>query len=227
MNSSEIINQIISGNKQFVKQHGQAYFQAYSAKQTPFITLVSCSDSRVPLNAILPDTVNKIFSIQNIGNQILSSQGSIDYGIFHLKTPILMILGHSDCEAIKAYLNGFEDESFNIRVELDFLNRLVSLSGNISQLKENLSLAIEHNIDYQVNIACKKYRDLVHTNQLTVIGAFYDFTNDFGKGLGRVIIVNVNKKKRKEEIFNLPLFENIQEENKEIFIDRLKDRSNK
>lgn len=109
MNSSEIINQTISGNRQFVEQHGEAYFQAYNAKQTPFITLVSCSDSRVPLNAILPDTVNKIFSIQNIGNQILSSQGSIDYGIFHLKTPILMILGHSDCGAIKAYLNGFED----------------------------------------------------------------------------------------------------------------------
>lgn len=105
----------------------------------------------------------------------------------------------------------------------EHLNRLMSLSGNISKLKENLSLAIEHNIDYQVNIACKKYRELVHTNQLTVIGAFYDFTNDFGNGLGRVIIVNVNKKKQKEEIFNLPLFENILEENKEIFIDRLSD----
>ena len=134
-----------------------------------------------------------------------------------------MILVHSDCGAIKAYLNGFEDESLNIRVELDFLNRLMSLSGNISKLKENLSLAIEHNIDYQVNIACKKYRDHVHTNQLTVIGAFYDFTNDFGKGVSRVIIVNVNKNKQKEEIFNLPLFKNILEENKEIFIGRLAD----
>jgi len=219
--NSEILDQIISGNRLFVEQHGEEYFQEYSQKQTPFITLVSCSDSRVPLNAILPDTVNRIFSIQNIGNQILSSQGSIDFGIYHLRTPILMILGHSDCGAIKAYLNGFENESYNIRVELDFLNRLVSLSGNLTKLKENVSLAIEHNIDYQVNIACKKYRELVKSDKLAVIGAFYDFTNDFGKGLGRVIIVNVNKKKRREDIFNLPLFQKIREENKEIFIDRL------
>jgi len=223
MLNSEIINQIISGNKQFVEHHGEEYFRTYSQKQTPFVTLVSCSDSRVPINAILPDTVNKIFSIQNIGNQILSSQGSIDYGIFHLKTPVLMILGHSDCGAIKSYLKGFEDESYNIRQELDFLNFSIAITDIAKEIKDNISIVIERNIDYQVNIAYKKYRDLIKLNKLTVIGAFYDFTNDFGKGSGRVIIVNVNKNKQKEDIFSLPLFESISEENKEIFIGRLSD----
>ncbi|MCK7460976.1 MAG: hypothetical protein MZU84_02360 [Sphingobacterium sp.] len=99
----EIVAQIVLGNNYFTQTHPHEYFESFSYEQKPYITLVTCSDSRVPLNSLMPDTSNKVFSIQNIGNQILSTEGSVDYGIYHLKTPLLFFLGHSDCGAIKAY----------------------------------------------------------------------------------------------------------------------------
>jgi high affinity sulfate transporter 1 len=68
----EIVTQIVLGNNYFTQTHPREYFETFSLEQKPYITLVTCSDSRVPLNALMPDTSNKVFSIQNIGNQILS-----------------------------------------------------------------------------------------------------------------------------------------------------------
>jgi len=66
----EIVSQIVLGNNYFTQTHPHEYFETFSFEQKPYITLVTCSDSRVPLNALMPDTSNKVFSIQNIGNQI-------------------------------------------------------------------------------------------------------------------------------------------------------------
>lgn len=221
MKNSEIIKQIVDGNKLFTNSHDKDYFNSFNQKQTPYITLVSCSDSRVPLNALMPDTSNKVFSIQNIGNQILSTEGSVDYGIFHLKTPVLMILGHSDCGAIKAYLKGFNEETYNIKHELDFLKPLINKYIDEQGFESVLSNVIEKNLDYQVNIAFKKYRQLILADKLTVVAAYYDFNEEFHKGFGKIIIVNVNKQKTENELRNLELFEKLSPSEKEYFIARI------
>jgi len=221
MQTSEIIRQIISGNKEFTSSHLESYFKSHEEKQTPYITLVSCSDSRVPSTAIMPDTVNRVFTIENIGNQILSTEGSVDYGIYHLKTPVLMIMGHSDCGAIKAYMHGFSEETYNIKRELDFFRPIINAHEDEKDFKKVLSHNIERNIDYQVSIAFKKYKDLVQQNKLVIIGAYYDFLNDFDKGKGRIIFVNVNKKKDVDEIIKTPFFEDVSEVEKQYFIGRI------
>jgi carbonic anhydrase len=221
MNISEIIGQIIDGNNQFTKAHNKEYFESFKKEQHPYITLVTCSDSRVPLNALMNDTSNKVFSIQNIGNQILSTEGSVDYGIYHLKTPLLMFMGHSDCGAIKAYLKGFETESYGIKHELDFLRPVISDHINNQDFESLHAHVIEKNLDYQVNIAFKKYKDLILSGKLTVIAGFYDFRGEFGKGQGTIVIVNVNKKKGIGEMHNMPAFSEMTLEQKEIHIGRL------
>lgn len=218
----EIVAQIILGNNYFTQTHPHEYFDSFSMEQKPYITLVTCSDSRVPLNSLLPDTSNKVFSIQNIGNQILSTEGSVDYGIYHLKTPLLFFLGHSDCGAIKAYLAGFDKETYNIKHELDFLQPTIkesSVNGDIEKLH---SLVIEKNLDYQVNIAYKKYKDLVLSGDLTIMAGFYDFRGEFGKGLGEIVIVNINKHKDVEEMRKLAIFDNLSTAQKELHIGRLR-----
>ncbi|MBI3501652.1 MAG: hypothetical protein HY063_07645 [Bacteroidetes bacterium] len=221
MNTSDIIAQLIEGNEIFTGAHQENYFDSFKKQQTPFITLVTCSDSRVPLNALLPDTANKIFSIQNIGNQILSTEGSVDYGIYHLKTPVLLFMGHSDCGAIKAYLKGFSEETFNIQHELDFLKPLIHEHAHTSDFEKLHAQVIEKNLDYQVNIACKKYKQLIADGKLTVIAAYYDFTGIFRKKQGQIVIVNVNKHKAEPELRNLPLFEKLNQLQKENYIGRL------
>ncbi len=218
---SDIVAQIILGNNYFTQTHPREYFEGFSLEQKPYITLVTCSDSRVPLNALMPDTSNKVFSIQNIGNQILSTEGSVDYGIYHLKTPLLLFLGHSDCGAIKAYLDGFEKESYGIKHELDFLQPIIRENQQCNDLENLQCRVIEKNIDYQVNIAFKKYKDLVQNGELTIMGGFYDFRGEYGKGQGDIVIVNVNKHKDIDEISNLPLFEYLSKVQKELHIGRL------
>jgi SulP family sulfate permease len=217
----EIIAQIVLGNNYFTQTHPHEYFESFSYEQKPYITLVTCSDSRVPLNSLMPDTSNRVFSIQNIGNQILSTEGSVDYGIYHLKTPILFFLGHSDCGAIKAYIQGFERETYNIKHELDFLQPTIKELNTGKDFEKLHAHVIEKNLDYQVNIAFKKYKDLIQTGQLTIIAGFYDFRGEFGKGMGDIVIVNVNKHKDIEEMRNLPLFDALSNAQKELHIGRL------
>ena len=217
----EIVTQIVLGNNYFTQTHPREYFESFSLEQKPYITLVTCADSRVPLNSLMPDTSNKVFTIQNIGNQILSTEGSVDYGIYHLKTQILLFLGHSDCGAIKAYLKGFDDEIYNIKHELDFLRPTIKESTEIKDFDKLHSHIIEKNLDYQVNIACKKYKELIHEGKLTVIAAIYDFKGEFGKGMGDIVIVNVNRIKEVSKLHEMPLFGYLSQAQKDLHIGRL------
>ena len=77
------------------------------------------------------DMTNHVFHIRNIGNQIENNFGSVDYGIHHLKTPILLILGHTDCGAVKASQIDFSKESDEIRQELYPLHFNLSKASNL------------------------------------------------------------------------------------------------
>jgi carbonic anhydrase len=132
----------------------------------------------------------------------------------------LFFLGHSDCGAIKAYLKGFDNEADSIQHELDFLRPTIKESVD-RDLEKLHSQVIEKNLDYQVNIAYKKYRDLLQAGQLTIMAGFYDFKGEYGKGMGDIVIVNVNKIKDAEELRKLPLFSMLSKAQKELHIGRL------
>lgn len=223
LETPEIISHIILGNNYFKETHPKEYFESFGYEQKPYITLVTCSDSRVPLTALMPDTSNRVFSIHNIGNQVLSTEGSVDFGIYHLKTPLLLFLGHSDCGAIKSYLKGFDRESYGIKHELDFLQPIIKEYSTEKDFEKLQSHVIEKNLDYQVNIACKKYKELVQSGRLTIMAGFYDFKGEYGKGMGDIVIVNVNKQKDISEMRNLPVFSYLSAAQKELHIGRLPD----
>ena len=214
-----IIEQIIKGNKEFVNSHENNFFEEFQNHQNPLITMVSCSDSRVQPNVIFPDATNKIFLVENVGNQILASEGSVDYGVFHLKTPILLILGHSDCGAIKAYMKGFSNEIDSIKHILELFNQVGLETGDGSD-NGIVVKNILKNVDYQIDIAIKKYHDLIQNNELVVIGAYYDFKNDISSQLGELVFVNVNGEKNIDKIKQLALFKNLTGLEKEKFLKR-------
>jgi methyl-accepting chemotaxis protein/carbonic anhydrase len=77
--------------------------------QHPFATLLSCSDSRVPLEVIFDQGVGDVFPIRVAGNVADTDEiGTIEYGVDHLETPLLVILGHSKCGAVTAVATGAE-----------------------------------------------------------------------------------------------------------------------
>ncbi len=142
-------------------------------------------------------------------------------GVLHLKTPVILILGHSDCGALKAFMKGYENIENSIKKEIDNL-RPVGLSKEYTaeNFEEILLLNAQKNIDYQVNLAVKTFKDLIRNGKLTVIGAYYDFKNEFDKGHGRMLILNVNGEKNRNKIKGLPVFEHISREFKDVIIGR-------
>lgn len=75
--------------------------------QHPYAIIISCSDSRVVPEVIFSAGIGDLFVIRVAGNVIDAHQlGSIEYAAEHLGTGLVVVLGHTDCGAVGAVLNG-------------------------------------------------------------------------------------------------------------------------
>jgi carbonic anhydrase len=189
MTPAEAVKRVMVNNDVFVREHKAGDFESYMNAQHPFVTFITCSDARVQTEGFLPySSIDKVFVIRNIGNQIPNSEGSIDYGVLHLHTPLLFIVGHTHCGAIKAAMGDYSKETPGIKKELDALK--IPIRGKVTEkawLKN-----VEANVHYQVRYALKLYKHLVDEGKLVIIGGVYDFLNVYGKGHGRIVIIDVN-----------------------------------
>ncbi|CAJ37483.1 carbonic anhydrase [Methanocella arvoryzae] len=196
-----------------VTRHGK--YDEHLEAQTPDITLVTCSDSRV-LEKCLDDEIGKIFSIKNIGNRVMPNLGSIEYGTGFLKTPLLIILGHTGCGAIHASMSDISNEHTHVTKSLESIRptaaniqKLIIRKGGIAgYMKEHLpnpdshiseqdyleTLVTEANVDRQVDILLddEPIRKLVYDGKLMIIGAIYDFKDIYSPRRGSIFIINVN-----------------------------------
>ncbi len=204
-----------------------SYNRTYAAKATkdgrydsiqegqhPDVTIVSCSDSRV-LERSLDDEIGKVFSIKNIGNRVEPNLGSIEYGVGHLHTPILMILGHTGCGAVHASTKDVSGEHYRIIRSLEFIKPtvgdvqklLIKKGGISSYMAEHPpmvkpisdeayfeTLVTEANVDKQIETALgdDKIRELVFSGKLMIVGAIYDFKDIYSPERGAVFVININ-----------------------------------
>lgn len=194
------IEQLTKDNNIHIENISKENFKNLSESQSPRATVVSCSDSRVQTDAYHQSPINDLFFIRNIGNQIQSAEGSVEYGINHLKTPILLIMGHSQCGAIHAAMGDYSKESKAIKNEL---NNLDLLKGN------DTDEGVIANVHNQVNFAINKFQDKIKNKELTVIGLIYDFRDDFGHGHGKMMVIDVNGETDAERLKAMPLLQGI------------------
>lgn len=181
--AQEKLKNIVTINNQFVASSGKEDFEGYLKQQTPAATIVMCSDSRVQPNSLHDDPKGNLFTIRNIGNQVDNNEGSVDFGVLVLKTPLLLVLGHTGCGAVLAALNGYPDVPNTIKKELDTID-----VGNAKDEKQ----ALINNVNNQIKLALKKYADRIKNKELFVVGGIYDIHNMFGFGHGALVFTNVN-----------------------------------
>lgn len=80
-----------------------------SLGQKPFATVLACSDSRVPVEILFDQGIGDLFVIKVAGNVADTDEiGSMEYGVDHLGTPVLVVLGHTHCGAVTAVSKGEE-----------------------------------------------------------------------------------------------------------------------
>ena len=182
------LKEAFEDNKTYM-EHGSKFFSAFADAELPRATVVTCSDSRLQPQAWDETSENDDYTIRNFGNQIAGDEGSIEYGVEHLNTPLLLIIGHTGCTAVKAAGGDTSKLSKALQAQIKGIQVPRPSGKNENQAWAEGVVANVHN---QVALALKRYGKRVQSGSLTVIGAVFDFRDDLGQGPGKLIVVDVN-----------------------------------
>lgn len=145
--------------------------------QSPFVTVVTCSDSRVPPELIFDQGLGDIFVIRVAGNVMDPVVlGSVEYGVEHLHTPLLVILGHQSCGAVTAASQGGAAEG-NIGSIMTEIEPAVEMAREMDLTGSDLvEVAVDENIDLVIkNVLARSpiTKELVEDGELVIFGAKY------------------------------------------------------
>ncbi|KPA11613.1 carbonic anhydrase [Candidatus Magnetomorum sp. HK-1] len=150
-----------------------------------YATVITCSDSRVPVERIFDAGVMDIFVIRVAGNVCdVDEIGSIEYGLAHVRTPAMIVLGHTKCGAVTAVTHAFHGKSHklerNIPPLIDNIEPAVKRAASkYSNLHGNnlIPHAIVENVWQSIEdlfMNSPVTRDLVKNGKVKVIGAIYN-----------------------------------------------------
>jgi carbonic anhydrase len=184
---NQVLERLLKGNARFVDgtavhphQDKETRIKTAYEGQKPLVSILSCSDSRVPLEEIFDVGVGDLFVIRVAGNIADRSQiGSLEYGAGHLGTPLLMVIGHTKCGAVTAVVRG-DKVGGNIVSLVD--NIVPAVQAARAQFKdasedELITNAVKANIWQSIEDILKysrEIRDLVKEGKIKVVGALYD-----------------------------------------------------
>ncbi len=109
ISADEALQRLMAGNERFLRGDARApsfrpeRLADIAKGQRPFATLIGCSDSRVSPEHIFDVGLGELFVIRVAGNVISPEVvGSMQYAVSHLKTPLVIVLGHEGCGAVHA-----------------------------------------------------------------------------------------------------------------------------
>jgi carbonic anhydrase len=180
--------QLLEGNKRFMKgdlahpRRTPEDFMSLAEGQAPFAVIVGCADSRVAPELIFDQGVGDLFVVRVAGNVITGSgasvKGSIEYAVAELGVRLILVLGHSQCGAVKAAIKHIDANdalpgSVNGLVDL-IKPAVVAMKGKSGNLLDNV---IKANVEQGVE-RLKRLEPIlanpVKQGALKVVGAVYD-----------------------------------------------------
>jgi len=144
--------------------------------QTPFVTILSCSDSREPPELIFDRGIGDLFIIRVAGNVAGTSEtATAEYGAGHLHTPLLLVLGHTKCGAVTAAVKKADVHGSlpALLAHIDPACERAKASGAADQVDR----AIEENVwetIYSLYVGSTELRELSREGHLKIIGAIYN-----------------------------------------------------
>lgn len=151
--------------------------------QTPFAVILACSDSRVPTEIVFDQGLGTLFITRIAGNVVNEgTTGSIEYAVNHLKTHLVVVMGHEGCGAVKAALLSAEDRARETPSIQALLNQIVPSVSKIPKLRDEKATmreAVVANVRQQVANIKKQpaIQAAIASSKITVVGAFYEITS--------------------------------------------------
>ena len=191
---SEALQKLKDGNDNFANNNRHTIevdlerlkqFARSDQSEYAFASILSCSDSRVPLELIFDQDFLDLFVVRIAGNVAGVTQlGSLEFAVGHLYTPVLVVLGHEECGAIDATILANQQPDTQFQKHLPAL--VEHIDPAVDRVKQQypeargdelLHLAIEENVYQQIAeifFLSPITRTLAKENIIQVVGAVYD-----------------------------------------------------
>lgn len=174
----ESLRHLMEGNERFASDKMAALGQSLNIlrqhtveKQEPFAAVLSCADSRVPVELVFDQTIGGLFVTRVAGNFTTAEIiGSLEYGAAELGTKVIMVLGHSSCGAVKATMQGNAVPG-QISSLFSHIQPAVDKSGG------DLEKAIKENAKIQAGLLSESspvLSGLVKEGKLQIVSGYYD-----------------------------------------------------
>ncbi|MFM7264611.1 MAG: carbonic anhydrase, partial [Cyanobium sp.] len=176
-----LLRELQAGHARFLAGHSahphasRVRLQQLVAGQHPGIAILSCADSRVPVELLFDAGFGDLFVVRNAGNACTSATiGSLDYAIQELGIPLLVVMGHEGCGAVTAVFGPqsgltpqLHDLVQSIRAGLD--EETGGSAGNLSQVFRNNPIqAARHLVRGSALL-----RERLAANQVLLEAAYY------------------------------------------------------
>jgi len=150
-----------------------------------YATVITCSDSRVPVELLFDAGIMDIFVIRVAGNVCDTDEiGSIEYGLCHVNTPVLVVLGHTQCGAVTAVTHAVHGTGHALEQNIPPLVDNIEPAVRLAMDKhpdvhgdDIIPYAIEENIWKGIDdlfMASPASREIVKSGKAKVVGAMYD-----------------------------------------------------
>lgn len=115
-NPDDALHMLMDGNHRYVSGQLTSFDedvailrQKTAEKQEPFAAVLSCADSRVPVELVFDQSVGHVFVTRVAGNIVTPEIiASLEYGALVLGTKVILVMGHGNCGAVKATIEGKE-----------------------------------------------------------------------------------------------------------------------
>jgi len=181
--SQNVLKELLEGNKRFANETNEFPRLNKDRRlegmngQNPKAIIIGCADSRVPPELIFDQGLGDLFVLRVAGNIVDEAIiGSIEYAVDHLKTPLVMVLSHTNCGAVGAAISTSVEEA----------------PGSIGSLVKAIQPAIENvrgrEGDFQDNATRENARlvaeslksegaiikNAFESNKLEIVSAYYD-----------------------------------------------------
>ena len=180
--AAEALAALKAGNARFVADAPKlpgadaAHRKALTAGQHPYAILLSCADSRVPPEYVFNVGLGDLFVVRVAGEVVdRSVLASAEYAAEHLDVPLLVVLGHESCGAVKA---AAESTGKSLGPNLDYLVKAIqpAVARSASE-RDHVKGAILANVEQVTNDIVAKsaiLRERVEEGKLGVVGAYYE-----------------------------------------------------
>lgn len=187
---SSVLEDLLKGNERFVNNNSQAVDNAALVQQTvggqfPKAVVLSCIDSRVPVETVLDQAIGDVFVARVAGNfENVDILGSMEYSCKVAGSKLVLVLGHEACGAVKAACDGVE--LGNITALLDNILPAVKQSSEEVEGEANSSNSdfvaktVENNVRLTIERIREKspiLKEMEDNGEINIVGGVYKLTS--------------------------------------------------